>query len=236
MADKYDVVIIGAAATGSAIAYFLAANPDFDGSVLLVERDPTFARAATSLSASAIRSQFSTPLNVQISRFSHRFMMDFAETMQIDGQRPQLNFHPGGYLFLARTPAQAEMLRLNHAVQVANGADVVLWDGAQTADAFPHLNTQDVVLASYGRSGEGWFDNTALMGGFRDKPGAVHRVLHRPVRYHTADGRHHAGQGPPGSQFLCVDARGARLCTVVELRQGSAGRRGSVGHDVGFAN
>lgn len=169
MKDNYDVVIIGAAATGSAIAYFLAANPDFSGSVLLIERDLGFTHAATSLSASAIRSQFSTPINVQISRFSHQFMMDFAKTMQVDGQAPQLNFQAGGYLFLATNPAQAEILRQNHAVQIANGANVVLWDADQLAEAFPHLNVADIKLSSYGRSGEGWFDNTALMNGFRNK-------------------------------------------------------------------
>lgn len=201
MKDSYDVVIIGAAATGSAIAYFLTANPDFDGSVLLIERDLSFARAATSLSASAIRSQFSTPINVQISRFSHRFMMDFAETMQVDGQAPQLNFHPGGYLFLATNRDQATILRQNHTVQIANGADVVLWSADELADAFPHLNVADIELASYGRSGEGWFDNTALMNGFRNKARsmgaeliqdevtAVHRDGNRVAGLRLASGR-----------------------------------------------
>lgn len=169
MQDSYDVVIVGAALTGSAIAYFLAENPDFNGSVLLVERDPRSARAATSLSASAIRSQFSTPLNVQIARWSYQFMMELGDRMQVDGQGPAPNFHPGGYLLIAATPEQAETLRLNHDIQRVNGADVVLWSGDEVAQAFPHLNVAHIRLASYGRSGEGWFDNTALMGGFRNK-------------------------------------------------------------------
>ena len=44
----YDVVIVGGAVIGSAVAYFLAANPDFTGTVLVVEKDPTYARASTS--------------------------------------------------------------------------------------------------------------------------------------------------------------------------------------------
>ena len=47
MKDQYDVVIVGGAVIGSAVAYYLAANPDFDGSVLVVERDPTYLKAAT---------------------------------------------------------------------------------------------------------------------------------------------------------------------------------------------
>jgi len=67
--DHYDVVIVGGAAMGSATAHFLAANPDFTGSVLMVEREPTFSRAATALSSSSIRHQFSTEINIQLSMF-----------------------------------------------------------------------------------------------------------------------------------------------------------------------
>ena len=67
MKQSYDVVIVGGAVIGSAVAYFLAANPDFSGSVLVVEMDPTYAKASTSLSSSSIRNQFSNPINVRIS-------------------------------------------------------------------------------------------------------------------------------------------------------------------------
>jgi glycine/D-amino acid oxidase-like deaminating enzyme len=170
MKAHYDVVIIGGAVIGSSVAYFLAANPDFTGSVLVVERDPTYRFASTSLSSSSIRTQFSNPINVRISQFGSAFIRDFAQTMQVPGEAPpDLNFHQGGYLFLAATETQAQTLRENHAVQVACGADVVLWDQAELHRAFPHLNVDDIRLASYGRSGEGWFSNTGLMNGFKAK-------------------------------------------------------------------
>lgn len=170
MNDRYDVVIVGGAVIGSAVAYFLTANPDFAGSVLIVERDPSFARASTSLSSSSIRTQFSNPINVKISQFGSSFIQAFAERMQVTGEpRPDLNFHQGGYLFLASTAGQEEILRENHAVQSACGADVVLWGPEDLVRAFPHLAVDDIRLASYGRSGEGWFSNTGLMNGFRAK-------------------------------------------------------------------
>ncbi|ATQ57840.1 NAD(P)/FAD-dependent oxidoreductase [Paracoccus yeei] len=170
MKNSYDVVIVGGAVIGSAVAYFLTANPDFTGSVLVVERDPTYVKAATSLSSSSIRVQFSNPINVRISQFGSAFIRSFAETMQVAGEpAPDLNFHPGGYLFLAGTEAQARTLRENHEVQRACGADVVLWGQDELARAFPHLNVDDILLASYGRSGEGWFNNTGLMHGFKAK-------------------------------------------------------------------
>jgi len=171
---SYDVVIVGGAVIGSAVAYFLAANPDFDGSILVVERDPTYARASTSLSSSSIRVQFSNPINVKISQYGSAFIKDFGPTMQVAGEAPpDLNFHQGGYLFLAGTPEQEATLRENHMVQRACGADVVLWDQEALARAFPHLNVDDIRLASYGQSGEGWFSNTGLMNGFKAKARAL---------------------------------------------------------------
>lgn len=170
MKDSYDVVIVGGAVIGSAVAYFLTANPDFTGSVLIVERDPSFAKASTSLSAASIRMQFSNPINVKISQFGSAFIQGFGAVMQVAGEpKPDLNFHPGGYLFLANTAEQETTLRENHAVQRACGADTVLWGQEELSRAFPHLKVDDIRLASYGRSGEGWFSNTGLMNGFRAK-------------------------------------------------------------------
>ncbi len=169
MKDSYDVVIVGGAVIGSAVAYYLTANPDFDGTVLVVERDPTYRTASTALSASSIRTQFSNPINVRISQYGGEVIRSFAETMAVGDDRPDLNFHASGYLFLAATEAQEQTLRENHEVQRACGADVVLWDRDALKAAFPHLRVGDIRLASYGLSGEGWFNNTGLMNGFRAK-------------------------------------------------------------------
>lgn len=169
MKPAYDVVIVGGAVIGSSIAYHLTANPDFTGSVLVVEMDPTYATCSTARSASAIRTQFSQPINVQISQYGLEVIRNFPDLMEVEGDRPSLNFHESGYLFLAATASQAQVLRENHEVQKACGADVVLWTPDELAEAFPHLRVDDIELASYGLSGEGWFDNTGLMMGFRNK-------------------------------------------------------------------
>lgn len=174
MQSSYDVVIVGGAVIGSSVAYFLMSNPDFSGSVLVVERDPSFAQASTSLSAASIRTQFSNPINVKISQFGLGIIQNFGDLMQVEGQpRPDLNFHEAGYLFLAATEDQAQILRENHQVQRACGADVVLWNAEELAQAFPHLKTDDILLASYGQRNEGWFNNTGLMNGFRTKARAL---------------------------------------------------------------
>ncbi len=166
---SYDVVIVGGAVTGSACAYFLMADPNFDGSVAVVEMDSTFSKAATSLSASSIRHQFSNPINVKISQFGSRFIHDFAKTMKIEGTRPDPCFRENGYLFLASSKQQEQNLLSSHETQIHCGANVVLLSADELADAFPHLNVEDIRLASFGRTGEGWLSGTELMNGFRQK-------------------------------------------------------------------
>ncbi len=123
MAESFDVVIVGGAAMGSAAAYFLTHDLGFNGRVALVERDPSFRRASTALSAASIRQQFSTPENIRLSAYGVRFIRD--ELGQRFGADASVSFREAGYLLLS-PPAGVAVARANHAVQKAEGADVVL--------------------------------------------------------------------------------------------------------------
>lgn len=173
MSGAADVAIVGGGAMGCAIAHALAAEPAFGGTVTVIERDPSYAKAATSLSAASIRVQFSTALNVAISLYGGAFLNGFAEAMEVDGEQPDIGFRPGGYLFLADSEAGAAALRARHGVQRRAGAQVALWSAGEVAEAFPHLRTEDVALASYGLAGEGWFDPAAFLAGLRRKARAL---------------------------------------------------------------
>ncbi|WP_261384612.1 NAD(P)/FAD-dependent oxidoreductase [Vannielia litorea] len=165
--SSYDVVIIGGAVIGASVAWHLATSPDFTGTVLVIERDPSFKTSSTALSSSSIRVQFSHATNVAMSLHAGQVIADWPEVMGSETDKPSLGYHPGGYLFLAETPAQEAELRANHAVQRAVGADVSLWSPEELGAAFPHLHTTDIRLASYGHSGEGWFDSAMMMQGYR---------------------------------------------------------------------
>ena len=169
MEETFDVIVIGGGVIGCAAAYFLSANTSFNGSVLVVEPDPTHTHASSTLSASSLRTQFSNSLNIKISQYGYDFISHFHDLMSVNGDRPFLKFHEGGYLFLAKSDLQVEIMRQNNSVQLANNADVVLWSTSELANAFPHLNVTDIKLASYGKSGEGWFDNVGFLNGFKRK-------------------------------------------------------------------
>ena len=162
--ERYDVVIVGGAAIGSAVAYFLTHDLAFAGSVAVVERDPSYAKAATTLSAASIRQQFSTAENIRMSAFGISFFRALKERFGADAD---IGFRERGYLLLASETGE-ETLIANHETQKAEGADIVLMDQAALADNFRWLKTSDLRLGAFGRTGEGWFDAHSLLGLMRN--------------------------------------------------------------------
>jgi FAD-dependent oxidoreductase domain-containing protein 1 len=159
----HNVVVVGGGAMGSSIAWRLKSDPNFTGTVTVIERDPTYARASSALSASSIRQQFSTPLNIHLSRYGIGFLRRAPEVLGVD-----LGLKEPGYLFLASTAGEA-VLRANNAVQRAEKCAVELLDPVALVARFPSLSADGVALASHGTANEGWFDGPALMQGFRRK-------------------------------------------------------------------
>lgn len=166
--ERADVVIIGGAIVGASVATFLAARPDFDGRIVVIERDPTFRTSSTTLSAASIRLQFSTPLNIEISRFGLEVVKHPDRFLTVDGTWPQVDFVENGYLFLATESGRAA-LEHNHAVQRAVDVPVELLTPAELRARFEWLRVDDLAGGSLGLSDEGWFDAYALLQGFRRK-------------------------------------------------------------------
>jgi glycine/D-amino acid oxidase-like deaminating enzyme len=162
---SYDIIIVGGAMMGSSAAWFLASNPDFDGRVLVVERDPSYRDAATSHTNSCIRQQFSTALNVQISQFGAAFVQDLPRFMGAGA--PQLRIQNFGYMYLADTAGFADILRANQRVQLAEGAATRLLTPDEIKAAYPFYAVDDLVLGSINTRDEGYFDGITLFDMFR---------------------------------------------------------------------
>jgi len=210
------VVVVGGGVIGSSIAYFLRAS-DPSVSVTVIERDPTYARSSSALSAASIRQQFSTPLSIQMSLYGIEFLRSIGARLEVDGAQPSIDLHEGGYLFLA-TPAGLDTLRENHALQKSLGADISLLDRAALQARFSWLNTEDLVAGAYGESGEGWFDGYGLVQALRKKAQSL------GARYVAADVTALRRDGRRVTQVMTAD--GERYdCDVVVNAAGPWARR-----------
>jgi len=163
----YDVIIIGGAIMGSSTAWFLTDNPDFNGRVLVVEKDPSYQMCSTAHTNSCIRQQFSNALNVQISQFGAHFFQNLRQHMGNDPRVPELAIQNYGYLYLADNDGFADVLRANQSVQLAAGAETRLLTADQIRAAYPFYAVDDIVLGSINTKDEGYFDGGTMFEWFR---------------------------------------------------------------------
>jgi glycine/D-amino acid oxidase-like deaminating enzyme len=170
MTGSVDVVIAGGGAVGSAIAYFLAREPAFGGTIVIVEPDPGYEFAASARSASSIRRQFSTPLNIALSEFGWQFLRTMPEVALVESS----------YLLLA-TPAGLAGLRQNIALQHRCGVPTQLHEPRELARRYPWIHVGDLAAGADTAGGEGWFDGYALLQSLRraNERGGVRYVRDR---------------------------------------------------------
>jgi FAD-dependent oxidoreductase domain-containing protein 1 len=220
--ERVDVAIIGGGVIGSAIACNLAAEPGFGGSIVVLERDLSYRTAASALSVSSIRQQFSTPVNIALSLHSIAFLRQAADHLAVEGEPPpDIALREPGYLFLA-TVAGREVLAANHRLQQSHGADIALLSPGELEARFPWLSTDGVAAGCLGLSGEGWFDGYALLQAFR------RQARRRGVAYRAAEvtgiereGRRitalHLGDGGRVACGIAVNAAGPQAGHVAAL-------------------
>ncbi|MBR0669587.1 NAD(P)/FAD-dependent oxidoreductase [Neoroseomonas soli] len=158
MSSTETVVIIGGAIVGSCTALFLR-ELGFMGRIRVVERDPTYARSSTALSAASIRSQFGCPVNVRMSLFGTEFLRSIKRRF---GDDADIGFVERGYLILG-TPDVAPLWKEGVAMQRQAGAEVDLLTPSDALTRFPWLNLEGLGVATYGVRNEGWFDAWSLL-------------------------------------------------------------------------
>ena len=165
--DSYDIVIVGGAIMGASTAWFLTEDRDFDGRVLVVDRDLSFENTSTMHANSCMRQQFSTELNVRISQFAADFVKNLRGYMGGDDRVPDLSIRSFGYMYLADNDDFAAVLRENRETQVAAGAATRLMTPDQIRAAYPFYNVDDIVLGSINLVDEGFWDATAVFDWWR---------------------------------------------------------------------
>ena len=214
----YDVVIVGGAIIGSAVAYFLTADESFQGRVLVIEKDPSYQDCSTTRSLASIRQQFSTPVNIQLSQFGVEFLRAVKDRLGAD---VEVGFREAGYLLLASETGKA-ILERNVRVQTQQGADVCLLGPAELQARFPWLTTSDLVAGCLGLSGEGWFDAHSLLYALRNTAAArgAEFLTGEVVGLHVAQQRLEAVQLADGRIFSCdelVNAAGPAAGKIARM-------------------
>jgi len=191
----YDVVIIGGAMMGSSAAWFLTDNPDFDGSVLVVEMDRSYATCSTAHTNSCMRQQFSNKLNVQISQFAADFVKNLRGYMGNDTRVPELDIQNYGYMYLADTDSFADTLRDNQKVQLEMGAETQLLNAEEIKARYPFYDVYDIKLGSINLKDEGYWDGGTVFDWWRRS------AKDRGVEYVT-------------NRVVAMDVQGSKVCSV----------------------
>ena len=165
------IVIVGGAIMGSFCAWSLC-DQGFAAKITVVEKDASYQFCSTTLSAAGIRLQFATPLNIHMSLYG----VDFLRAVkQHFGGDTKIGYVEDGYPVLG-SDDQVDQRRALIEMQQAEGADVVALSPDEVRQRFPVIDTDEVAIAGFGQSGEGWFDAYALMRAARSSAQA--RTVH----------------------------------------------------------
>lgn len=165
--NNYDVVIIGGAIVGSSIAWFLSQQSEFQGRILVVERDPSYEFASTSRTNSCVRQQFSTEINIKISQFTADYVKHFRTHMGGGADIPDLVLDAFGYMYLADTEEFAAQLRVNQALQASLGAGTKLMSADEIKADYPFYHVDDILLGSHNLVDEGYFEGSTMFEWWR---------------------------------------------------------------------
>jgi sarcosine oxidase subunit beta len=157
--ETADVVIIGSGIVGSSVAYHLAQQGCTN--VLVIEREAHQGKGSTGKSMGGVRAQFSTPVNIQMSKYSIDFFSKFDEVV---GHPADYRAH--GYLFCATNESHLAYLKANRERQNALGVTNVEWVTAEDiVKMVPQLRVDDILGGTFCPT-DGFVDPHSVMMGF----------------------------------------------------------------------
>ena len=152
------VVIVGGGVMGASTAYHLALKGFRD--VILLEKEPFFGLGATGKCAGGIRYQFSTEINVRLSKLSLPMLERFEEDT---GQAIDLRWC--GYLFLLTSEQDVVKFRHNADMQNRLGVPTEWLSIDEIRHRAPLLVTDDVLAGTF-HAGDGLADPNGVVNGY----------------------------------------------------------------------
>jgi sarcosine oxidase subunit beta len=213
--ETADVVIIGSGIVGSSVAYHLAQQECTN--VLVIERDAHQGKGSTGKSMGGVRAQFSTPVNIQMSKYSIDFFSKFDEVV---GHPADYRAH--GYLFCATNEKHLAYLKGNRERQNALGVTNVEWVSPDDiVKMVPQLRVDDILGGTFCPT-DGFVDPHSVMMGFmlKAREKGVRLWLETEVTGIEVDGRSIAGVHTTRgfvSTRIVVNAAGAWAARVAAM-------------------
>ncbi|MEF8799732.1 MAG: FAD-dependent oxidoreductase [Halolamina sp.] len=197
------VVVVGGGIVGLSSAYALAER----GAEVVVCERGSLGDGSTSRALGGIRTQFSTPVNVELSLASLPVWESFEERFGVDIQLRQT-----GYLFLARTEETADQLQQQVAMQREHGAETALLTATEATEICAGVNPEAVTAATYNPR-DGFADPYLALQGFADavrEAGVDVRTGTSVTDIRLSDGQvtgvSVAGDGAPTGGTISADA------------------------------
>lgn len=161
--EQYDVVIIGGATSGASIAWHLAHTPDFEGSVLVVERDTSLEYSATKASNNCMRQQFATKINVEIAQYAADFVREHGDKFGPDPCIPNPPIRDFGYLYLSDSSEFTEVLQKDQQLQASCNAGTAMIPAADIKEKYPWFYIDDLHSGSLNTKDEGCFNALGMV-------------------------------------------------------------------------
>lgn len=219
---NYDVVIIGGAMMGSSTAWFLSNMAGFQGKVLVVEMDRTYANSSTAHTNSCMRQQFSNELNVKISQFAADFVKNMRNYMGDDPRVPELTIQNYGYMYLSDNDELTATLRENQKIQIAAGAETELLGTDEIQARYPFYQLDDIQLGSINLKDEGYWDGGSVFDWWRRGAvdNGVEYISNRVVGMDVSGGRVQSVTLETGEVIGCgqvVNTSGPRAALTAKM-------------------
>jgi glycine/D-amino acid oxidase-like deaminating enzyme len=201
---KCDVLIIGGGIIGSSVAYnLLHLDPKLKVSV--VERDPTYAQASTTLSAANLRTvAFSLNENFLICRQTFRILETFEEDMAVNGEKPRIYLRAEGNLFLTDDSGRASARKLFE-TQKNLGSNAVWMEPDEIKRRWPLYEMDGIACGTYGPT-DGHLDAYGLLMAYKAKARSLGaRYVQDEAVSLSVQGRRVTGARLASGQALAAD-------------------------------
>lgn len=158
MSTSADVLVIGGGIMGASTAYHLAARGCRD--VVVLEAGEFFGVGSTGLNAGGIRHQFSTTVNIELSKLSIGMMERFG-----DGMGQDVGLRRCGYLFMLDNADDLARFRKNVELQNQLGVQSRMVGPEEIGGLVPEVDRRGIVGGSWCAL-DGLVDPNGLLQGY----------------------------------------------------------------------